>query len=112
MIDPEKAYELEIAWCIGRIDSLIELAEAAYDRFGADDSDKWDVNGPLLLAIQTARADLTARCLEQHPTCICAPADKEIARLANAIAVRLGDEPRATWDVESLVALARNVIEP
>lgn len=112
MIDPETAYELEIAWCLGRIDLLIKIGEAAYERFEADDMDKWDLNGPLLLAIQSAQADLTARCLEQDPASICAPLDSRITQLANAIAVRLGEEPRATWDVESMVALARNVVKP
>lgn len=111
MIDPEAAYDLEIAWSLGRIEWLIGIAEAAYDRFGADDIDKWDLNGPLLLAIQTARADLTARCLEQDPRSIGARTDERIADLANAIAVRLGEESRAIWDTELLVALASKLVK-
>lgn len=112
MIDPEGLYEIEVAGSLGRTAWLIRIAEAAYDRFGADDIDKWDLNGPLLLAIHTAQADFTARRLEQHLPYICDPADERTAELANAIAVRLGEEPRASWDVEALVELATKVIKP
>lgn len=112
MTNPDEAFELEIAWCLGRIAWLIRIAEATYDRFGADDSDKWDLNGPLLLAIHTAQADFTARRLQQHLPCVCARADHTVTELANSIATRLGDEPQSTWEVEALVELATKVMKP
>jgi hypothetical protein len=111
MIDPQTAYDLEIGWSLGRIEWLIGVAQSAYDRFGADDMDKWDLNGPLLSAIKIARVALLDMQLEQYPG-MSAEADRSIAALANAIAYRLGEESRAAWDTELLVALATKVIKP
>jgi hypothetical protein len=112
MIDPDTLWELEASSALGRLSCLIELAQDVYERRGGDDFDYWDYNGPLLLAIQTAQAELTSRRLDQDLSCVGAHVDDTLATLANAIAIRMGEDPRRIWDTELLVDLARRWLKP
>lgn len=101
----EALWQIEVGRTLGLIKWLIQLAEAVYGRWG-DDIDKWDLNGPLRLAIERGRADLTETLLYQDLSGACARGDKAITDLANAIAVRLGEEVQSYWSPNDLAALA------
>lgn len=102
-------YDIEEARSLALIRQLIRLAEATFEGWGGDDIDKWDQNQPLKQAFQQAGAQLTGLLLEQDMSCMPADGDKIICDLANAIAVRLGEEARAHWDRDTLMTLASHI---
>ena len=100
-------WEIEVSRRFGVHEWLIRLAETTYDHWGGDDPDKWDLNQHLRLAIDKARARITERRMSQDFYAEFAVEDAVVTDLANAIAIRLGEDTHSNWSADLLAALAK-----
>lgn len=89
---------------------LIRLAETTHDITGGHAAATWAQNTVLRQAIDNAAVDVASRCAEPDAFYADVHGEEAIDRLANAIATRLGEAPKAGWTSGRLESLSGRVM--